>query len=63
MKTNKTSEWTREELEQHVKDSCCLLLEARDALPAISLASAKLHRIDLTLASRIESLLEPWLLP
>jgi len=37
-----------------------LLLEARDALPAISLASAKLHNIDLTLADRIEHALEPW---
>lgn len=43
---------------------CCelakLLLEARDALPAISLASAKLHGINLTLADRIEDALEPW---
>ena len=37
-----------------------LLLEARDALPAISLASAKLHGVDLTLASRIEEALKPW---
>lgn len=40
-----------------------LLLEARDALPAISLASARLHRIDLSLADRIEDALEPWRLP
>jgi len=37
-----------------------LLLEARDALPAISLASAKIRGIDLTLADRIEQALEPW---
>lgn len=37
-----------------------LLLEARDALPAISMASAKLRGIDLTLADRIESALEIW---
>jgi hypothetical protein len=37
-----------------------LLLEARDALPAISMASAKLHHVDLTLAARIENALEPW---
>lgn len=37
-----------------------LLLEARDALPAIPLVSAKLHSLDLTLADRIEDALEPW---
>jgi hypothetical protein len=37
-----------------------LLLECRDALPAISLASARLHNIDLSLASRIEDALAPW---
>lgn len=37
-----------------------LLLEARDALPAISLAAARLHGVDLTLADRIETALEPW---
>ncbi len=38
-----------------------LLLEARDALPAISLTSAKLHGIDLRLTDRIEEELKPWL--
>lgn len=37
-----------------------LLLEARDALPAINLASAKLHGVKLDLADRIEDALEPW---
>lgn len=37
-----------------------LLIEARDALPAITLTAAKLRRIDLTLADRIEKCLEPW---
>ncbi len=37
-----------------------LLLEARDALPAITLAAAKMRGISLTLASRIEDALEPW---
>ena len=37
-----------------------LLLEARDALPAISMASARLRGIDLSLADRIEAALEPW---
>jgi hypothetical protein len=42
------------------KELAKLLLEARDALPAISLASARLHGLDLTLADRIEAALEPW---
>lgn len=37
-----------------------LLLEARDALPAISLVSARLRGISLTLADRIEQALKPW---
>jgi hypothetical protein len=37
-----------------------LLIECRDALPAISLASAKLHGLDLTLADRIDRAIEPW---
>ena len=37
-----------------------LLLECRDALPAISLASAKLRGISLSLAARIEEALKPW---
>lgn len=43
-----------------IKEMARLLLEARDALPAISLASAKLHGVSLSLASRIEDVLEPW---
>lgn len=37
-----------------------LLLECRDALPHITLAAARLAGLDLTLADRIEALLEPW---
>lgn len=37
-----------------------LLLECRDALPAITKESARMHGIDLTLADRIEALLKPW---
>lgn len=37
-----------------------LLVECRDALPAISLTSAKLHNVDLSLADRIERALTPW---
>jgi len=40
-----------------------LLLEARDALPAISLHSARLHNVSLSLADRIETCLEPWRVP
>ena len=40
-----------------------LLIECRDALPAITIASARLRRIDLTLADRIEVALRPWEVP
>lgn len=56
----KLSEWSREDLEGKVQQMFHLLLEARDALPAISLASARLHGIRLDLADRIENALEPW---
>ncbi len=37
-----------------------LLIECRDALPAINAASARLHHVRLDLADRIDSALEPW---
>lgn len=37
-----------------------LLLECRDALPAIPLPVAVVRRIDLTLASRVDEALRPW---
>lgn len=37
-----------------------LLIECRDALPTISLASARLHGVRLDLDKRIETALEPW---
>lgn len=37
-----------------------LLIECRDALPAISMASARIHGVDLHLGSKIEKCLEPW---
>ncbi len=37
-----------------------LLVECRDALPAISMAAARLHNVDLGLARRIEDALKPW---
>ncbi len=49
-----------EKARQKIKEMCCLLLECRDALPAISLSSARLHNVDLNLANRIENCLSPW---
>lgn len=43
-----------------ISELVLLLLEARDALPAITMSAAKLRGIDLTLADRIEKCLEPW---
>lgn len=40
-----------------------LLIECRDALPAISMTSARLHHVDLDLAARIEVALKPWEVP
>lgn len=37
-----------------------LLIECRDALPAITMAMAKLHNVRLDLDKRIEEALEPW---
>lgn len=46
--------------QQKCKELAQLLLECRDALPAISITSAKLRGLDLTLADRIEEALTPW---
>ena len=40
-----------------------LLIECRDALPAISLASARLHGVKLDLDVRIAEALKPWEVP
>lgn len=48
---------------QKCKELARLLIESRDALPAISLISARLYGVDLTLAARIEAALELWLIP
>ena len=37
-----------------------LLLEARDMLPHVTLTTAKLHKLDLSFADRIEKSLEIW---
>lgn len=49
-----------EEHRDKLQELLDLLLECRDALPAISLASAKLHGVSLTLADRIETAMKPW---
>ena len=51
----------RKEAAAKIREMFRLLLEARDALPAIPLASARLRNLDLSLADRIETAMEPWL--
>ncbi len=46
--------------EEKIKEMALLLIECRDALPAIKLTAAKLRGLDLTLADRIEDCLLPW---
>jgi hypothetical protein len=46
--------------EEKCRELARLLLECRDALPAISLTMANLRGISLTLADRIEEALKPW---
>lgn len=43
-----------------VRELLHLLIECRDALPAINDVSARLHGVSLTLADRIDECLEPW---
>lgn len=59
------SEFNKQRMEQSpdypkMREMIRLLIECRDALPAISLSYAKLYRVDLSLADRIEKCLEPW---
>lgn len=51
---------TIEEWQEKSKEFIRLLIEARDALPAINMVSARLHNVRLDLGDRIESALEPW---
>jgi len=46
-----------------MREMISLLIECRDALPAINLASARLHNVDLSLADRIGKCLKPWEIP
>lgn len=51
---------TIENPQEKCRELAKLLLEARDALPAISMTTARLRGIDLSLADRIEAALAPW---
>lgn len=46
--------------EEKIREMILLLIECRDALPAITMTVARLRGIDLSLADRIESCLKPW---
>lgn len=46
--------------QEKCKELVMLLIEARDALPAITLTAAKLHNLDLILADRIEDAIKPF---
>ena len=61
--SNEQKPETLEQWREKCREMMILLIECRDALPAISLASAKLRGIDLTLDKKIEACLEPWELP
>jgi hypothetical protein len=54
---------TFEEWQAKGKELLALLLECRDALPAINTVQARIHNVSLTLAYRIEAAMEPWRLP
>ncbi len=60
VKGNMEKPETIEEYDQKLKECLRLLIECRDALPAISVTAARLHHVSLTLADRIEACLEPW---
>ena len=65
IKVKQMSEFNKKRMQESpdypkVKELIILLIECRDALPAISMASAKLHNLDLKLADRIEECLKPW---
>lgn len=51
---------TFEEWQEKGRQLLALLLECRDALPAINTVQARLHNVRLDLADRIEAAMEPW---
>lgn len=54
---------TLEEWRAKCREMMLLLIESRDAIPAILLSSAKLRGISLSLADRFETCLKPWEIP
>jgi len=57
---NKISDMSREDLEAKIKEMFYLIIECRDALPAITMTAAKIHKINLSLANRIDECLIPF---
>ena len=57
---SKISDMNRGDLEAKFKEILYLIIQCRDALPAISITAARLHGIDLTLADRIDTCLIPF---
>lgn len=49
-----------EDKDEKIREAAKLLLECRDALPAITVVQQKLHKVSEDLDKRIEDWLEPW---
>lgn len=47
---------------EKIKQAANLLIECRDALPAITVVQQRLHNVSHDLDKRIEAWLEPWLI-
>ena len=62
-KPQTTKPETLEEWKNKCREMMLLLIECRDAIPAIPLSSARLRGIDLSLDKKIEACLKPWELP
>lgn len=50
-------------LKNKLSELVVLIVECRDALPAITLGKARLHNVKLDLADRIKAVLKPWEVP
>lgn len=49
-----------ENAQEKCQEMALLLIECRDALPAITISAARLYNVKLDLDKRIEEALEPW---
>jgi hypothetical protein len=49
-----------EDKNEKIKQAASLLIECRDALPAITVVQQRLHNVSHNLDKRIEGWLEPW---